>query len=58
MEKCLPQRADISRLLAPIGPHSTALTARMHYRGSTQFNWYAKHLASGLIGNFEEVIGV
>lgn len=47
---------DTEYVLAPVGPNSTRLTARMHYRVSTQFNWYAKHLASGLIGNFEEVI--
>lgn len=47
---------DTEYVLASIGPHATALTTRMHYRVSTPFNWYAKHLASGLIGNFEEVI--
>lgn len=47
---------DTEYVLAPAGPGSTALTVRMHYRVSTQFNWYAKHLASGLIGNFEEAV--
>ena len=47
---------DTEYVLKPIGPTSTALTVRMHYRVSTQFNWYAKHLAGGLIGNFAEVI--
>ncbi|NRR33531.1 SRPBCC domain-containing protein [Oxalobacteraceae bacterium] len=47
---------DTEYVLTPAGTHSTALTVRMHYRVSTQFNWYAKILASGLIGNFEEAI--
>lgn len=47
---------DTEYVLKPIGSNSTALTARMHYRVSTQFNWYAKRLASGLIGNFEEAV--
>lgn len=47
---------DTEYVLTPIGPGSTRLTTRMHYRVSTQFNWSAKRLASGLIGNFEEVI--
>jgi hypothetical protein len=32
------------------------LRCRRHYRVRTQFNWYAKRIASGLIGNFEETI--
>lgn len=28
----------------------------MHYRLSTQFNWYAQPIAEFLIGNFEQVI--
>ena len=47
---------DTEYVLTPAGPGTTRLTTRMHYRVSTQFNWYAKRLASGLIGNFEEVI--
>ncbi len=47
---------DSDITLTPVGPHSTQMTMRMHYRVSTQFNWYAKILAKGLIGNFEEVI--
>jgi hypothetical protein len=47
---------DTEYVLKPVGRQATALTVRMHYRVSTQFNWYAKFLASGLIGNFEEVI--
>lgn len=47
---------DTEYLITPLSAHSSSLTARMHYRVSTQFNWYAKHLANGLIGNFEEVI--
>ncbi|MES3024798.1 MAG: SRPBCC domain-containing protein [Pseudomonadota bacterium] len=47
---------DAEYVLVPLSPARTALTLRMHYRLSTGFNWYAKLLASGLIGNFEEVI--
>lgn len=47
---------DTEYMLVPIDAHSTTLRVRIHYRVSTQFNWYAKHLASGLIGNFEEVV--
>lgn len=46
---------DTEYLLTPAGAGKTMLTVRMHYRVSTQFNWYAKLLAKGLIGNFEEV---
>ncbi len=48
--------ADTEYFLEPAGPHQTTLTVRMRYRVSTQFNWYAKRVASGLIGNFEENI--
>lgn len=41
--------------LAPRGD-ATELTIRMHYRVSTQFNWYAGPIADLLIGNFSEVI--
>jgi hypothetical protein len=47
---------DTEYVLNPIAPQSTALTVRMHYRVSTQFNWYAKLLANGLIGNFEDTV--
>ena len=47
---------DTEYVLTPVGAHATRLTTRMHYRVSTQFNWYATRLAGGLIGNFEEVI--
>ncbi len=47
---------DTEYVLTPMGPGSTALTVRMHYRVSTQFNWYAIPLAHMLIGNFEEVV--
>jgi hypothetical protein len=43
-------------VLKEIDARSTSLTVRMHYRVSTQFNWYARPLANGLIGNFAEVI--
>lgn len=47
---------DTEYVLTPGAAQSTTLTVRMRYRVSTQFNWYAKALARGLIGNFEEVI--
>lgn len=47
---------DTAYLLTPLADGGTRLTIRMHYRVSTQFNWYAKRIASGLIGNFEESI--
>jgi len=47
---------DTEYVLTPIDARTTALTVRMHYRVSTQFNWYAKYLANGLIGNFEETV--
>lgn len=47
---------DTEYELTPRSAHATALTIRMHYRVSTQFNWYAKPVARLLIGNFEEVI--
>jgi hypothetical protein len=31
----------------------TRMTARMRYRVSTHFNWYARPLARLLVGNFE-----
>jgi hypothetical protein len=34
----------------------TRLRVRMHYRVSTQFNWYAGPLADLLVGNFEESV--
>jgi hypothetical protein len=34
----------------------TQLGIRMHYRVSTQFNWYAGAIADFLIGNFAEVV--
>ncbi|CAN5285446.1 hypothetical protein BH11PSE11_BH11PSE11_07850 [soil metagenome] len=42
--------------LVPQDAHSTELKIRMHYRVSTEFNWYAKPVAKLLIGNFEDVI--
>lgn len=47
---------DTEYALAPSGAGSISLTIRMHYRVSTEFNWYAKPIARLLIGNFEEVI--
>lgn len=46
---------DTSYALVPEG-NETRLTIRMHYRVSTQFNWYANPIATMLIGNFEDVI--
>lgn len=42
--------------LKPLPSGNTALTIRMKYRVSTQFNWYANYVAKLLIANFEEVI--
>lgn len=46
---------DTSYTLTPRGD-ATELKIRMHYRVSTQFNWYADAVAQGLLGNFQEVI--
>ena len=46
---------DTSYTLTPRG-NATALTLRMHYRVSTQFNWYADAVAQVLLGNVEEVL--
>lgn len=47
---------DSEYTLTPVDAQSTAMKVRMRYRVSTRFNWYAKVIAQGLIGNFEEVI--
>ncbi len=47
---------DTEYTLAPAGLESTSLSIRIHYRVSTDFNWYADPVAQFLIGNFEEVI--
>lgn len=47
---------DTSYTLSPLDAAHTQLRIRMHYRVSTQFNWYADAIAEFLIGNFEEVI--
>ena len=47
---------DTEYILTPKSLQSTELKIRMHYRVSTQFNWYADSVAQLLIGNFEEVI--
>ena len=47
---------DTEYILVPKGEQTTALTIRMHYRVSTEFDWYADAVAKFLIGNFEEVI--
>lgn len=47
---------DSEYTLTPVNAQSTAMKVRMRYRVSTRFNWYAKLVAKGLIGNFEEVI--
>lgn len=44
---------DTSYTLTPRG-NLTELTVRMHYRVSTQFNWYADPIAQFLLGNLEE----
>jgi hypothetical protein len=47
---------DTEYTLVPKGSQLTELKIRMHYRVSTEFNWYAKPVGRFLIGNFEEVI--
>ena len=47
---------DTEYILNPINQTSTELKIRMHYRVSTQFDWYANPVGKLLIGNFEEVI--
>ena len=47
---------DTAYRLTPISAQTTELSITMHYRVSTQFNWYSERVASFLIGNFEEVI--
>jgi len=44
---------DTEYLLEPTA-QGTLLTARMSYRVSTHFNWYARLVARLLVGNFEE----
>jgi hypothetical protein len=46
---------DTSYTLGPSGA-GTTLRIRMHYRISTQFNWYVVPIADALFGNFEETI--
>ncbi len=46
---------DTSYTLVP-RDDATALTIRMRYRVSTQFNWYAEPIARWLIGDFEDTI--
>jgi hypothetical protein len=46
---------DTSYRLTPTG-EGTALTIRMGYRVTTQFNWYTEPLARVLLGNFEEIV--
>lgn len=46
---------DTSYTLEPSGT-GTDLSIRMHYRVSTQFNWYVVPIADALFGNFEETI--
>jgi hypothetical protein len=45
---------DTSYTLTPRG-NFTELTVRMHYRVSTQFNWYAVPVARFLLGNLAEI---
>lgn len=47
---------DTAYTLVPTDARTTELRITMHYRVSTQFNWYAQGVARFLIGNFEEVI--
>jgi hypothetical protein len=47
---------DTEYQLTPAKDGTTLLNIRMHYRVSTDFNWYAVPVARVLIGNFEDVI--
>lgn len=47
---------DTAYTITPIDPRTTRLSIAMHYRVSTQFNWYAEGVARFLIGNFQDVI--
>ena len=47
---------DTRYSLVPTADGATRLNIQMHYRVSTDFNWYANGVAKLLIGNFEEVI--
>ena len=47
---------DTEYVIQPIDNKSSRLSIRMHYRISTQFNWYANPVGELLIGNFEDVI--
>jgi hypothetical protein len=44
---------DTEYTLRPVNG-GTEFRARMSYRVSTSFNWYARPIAEFLIGNFEE----
>ena len=47
---------DTRYTLVPVADGTTQLKVQIHYRVSTDFNWYANGVAKLLIGNFEEVI--
>lgn len=47
---------DTRYTLSPTIDGTTQLKVQIHYRVSTDFNWYANGVAKLLIGNFEEVI--
>jgi hypothetical protein len=47
---------DTRYSLAPLTDGTTQLSVKIHYRVSTDFNWYANGVAKLLIGNFEDVI--
>lgn len=49
---------DVIDTIYTLTPHAqgTTLTISMHYRVSTQFNWYATAVADLLFDNFEKVI--
>jgi hypothetical protein len=47
---------DTRYTLLPLAENTTRLDIQMHYRVSTDFNWYANGVAKLLIGNFAEVI--
>ena len=47
---------DTAYTLTPLVDGGTRLDINMGYRVSTDFNWYARPVASLLIGNFEDVV--
>ncbi|MCH8619885.1 SRPBCC domain-containing protein [Undibacterium sp. TS12] len=47
---------DTRYSIKPVTAHTSELAVQIHYRVSTEFNWYADLVARLLIADFEEVI--